>query len=169
MSSALYYFAYGSNMLTHRLRERVRSALPISAAVLRNHRLAWHKQGIDGSGKCDIIEAAGNDTRQVHGVLYEMDAEEQSRLDKAEQLGTGYARKSVKVATESGTYLPFTYQALMKDQSLVPYRWYKQLVVAGAREHRLPADYINELRQANAVRDSDGRRIRKAKKIINMA
>ena len=49
------YFAYGSNMSSRRLRERMPGARAESRAILPCHRLAWHKIGKDGSGKCDIV------------------------------------------------------------------------------------------------------------------
>ena len=64
-------FAYGSNMLLARIRERVPSARPLGVAVLRGHRLFWHKAGRDGSGKCDVVESNDTDAA-VFGVLYEI-------------------------------------------------------------------------------------------------
>ena len=47
-------FAYGSNLLTYCLRERVPSARPVTVARLAGHSLRWHKVSMDGSGKCDV-------------------------------------------------------------------------------------------------------------------
>ena len=53
------YFAYSSNMLTDRLRERVPSATAIGIGQLAGHSLRWDKRSErDGSGKCDA-EATG--------------------------------------------------------------------------------------------------------------
>jgi gamma-glutamylcyclotransferase len=38
---------------------------------------------------------------------------------------------------------------------VTPYDWYKALVIAGAREHGLPADYIAALAAAPAKPDPD--------------
>lgn len=51
-------FAYGSNMLTARLRERVSSARPVGTACLPGFSLRWHKVSVDRSGKCDVVEDA---------------------------------------------------------------------------------------------------------------
>lgn len=48
-------FAYDSNMLSARLRERAPSARALGVAVLRVHELKWHKVAKDGSGKCDLV------------------------------------------------------------------------------------------------------------------
>ncbi len=62
-------FAYGSNMLVARIRERAPSARPLGVAELRGHELRWHKAGMDGSAKCDVV--ASSDPRAVVlGVVY---------------------------------------------------------------------------------------------------
>ena len=54
-------FAYGSNMLTARLRERVSSAAAVGIGRLPGHVLKWHKRSRDGSGKCDIESTGLNE------------------------------------------------------------------------------------------------------------
>jgi hypothetical protein len=49
------YFAYGSNMETARLRERMPSAKPLGVAKLSGHELRFHKRSKDGSGKCNAF------------------------------------------------------------------------------------------------------------------
>jgi hypothetical protein len=75
----LKYFAYGSNMLTERLRRRVPSTKPIGPARLDGFELRFHKRGADGSAKCDVV--AGGDG-SVHGVLFKICAEERYLLDR---------------------------------------------------------------------------------------
>ena len=40
-----------------------------------------------------------------------------------------------------------------KDPSLKPYHWYKQYVVAGAKEHLLSPEYIAGLEKVESVND----------------
>ena len=150
-------FAYGSNMLWRRLRARVPSARPLGTAILHGHRLHWHKSGRDGSGKCDVVPTA-EAGHAVHGVLYEMLAAEQPALDLAEGLGAGYDLKQVEVEARDGPVTAFLYQATLTDPDLRPYHWYKAIVVAGAREHGLPADYVARLEAALAIDDPDAAR-----------
>jgi gamma-glutamylcyclotransferase len=139
------YFAYSSNMLTARLRERVPSASAIGIGQLVGHALSWDKHSWqDGSGKCDAEATSGNDD-VVWGVLFELDPEDKPALDKAEGVGAGYLEKTVNVLTEAGPVTAVTYCATDKDAALRPYHWYKALVIAGAREHGLPASYRNRL------------------------
>jgi gamma-glutamylcyclotransferase (GGCT)/AIG2-like uncharacterized protein YtfP len=155
----LSYFAYGSNMLRNRLRERVPSAEPIGVARLTGHRLAWHKVSTDGSGKCDIVPGSPGD--EVWGVLFEIDPEHKADLDRIEGVGEGY--ESVRVVLDmDGTPLEAeTYRAIAVDSELRPYGWYKALVVAGARENGLTEAYVQTLDGVPAVRDTDAERRRR--------
>lgn len=138
------YFAYGSNMLTRRLRERTPSARVIGAATLAGFELRWHKVSKDGSAKCDIVRsvAAG---ACVHGVLFEIALHDKPALDLAEGIGMGYREERVQVDGTHGAVEAWTYRATNIDPLALPYTWYKAIVVAGAREHGLPAGYVDAL------------------------
>lgn len=153
VSERIVYFAYGSNMGTARLRERAPSAKPIAIGRLPSHVLSWDKRSrADGSGKCDA-EATGRSGDVVWGVLFELDAQDKPALDRAEGVGAGYVEKRVTILTDDGAVDALTYCATEKDPALRPYRWYKALVVAGAREHQLPADYRRQLERVPTVSD----------------
>lgn len=141
------YFAYGSNMSSERLRQRTPSAKPFGRARLRAHRLRWHKRGRDGSGKCDAA-FTGRREDAVWGVLYAIDSAEKRLLDAAEGLGVGYGEKDVQVvAADGAVVVARTYEAkpAMRDGALLPLPAYKRRVLAGAREHGLPKDYVAAL------------------------
>jgi len=53
-------FAYGSNMSTKWMQGRVSSAKPIGRAKLSDKRLVCNKKSEDGSGKANLVDAAGN-------------------------------------------------------------------------------------------------------------
>ncbi len=153
---ALLNFAYGSNMLSARLRQRVSGARLIGAATLRAHVLRWHKVAKDGSGKCDIVPA--DPSSVVHGVLYEIPAQEKPHLDRAEGLGFGYEEKHVLVECKEGMLKATAYVATHVDASLLPFTWYRALVIAGAVEHGLPIAYVDGLRAIDAKLDVDAHR-----------
>lgn len=144
------YFAYGSNMLTRRLLGRAPSARAVGLATLRDHALRWHKVSKDGSGKCDIVTAAGS---TVYGVLFEIALSDKPSLDTAEGLGWGYKQVALEVQTASGPIQALSYQGTNIDYGTKPYDWYKTLVVAGAREHGLAADYVQTLEAVATVED----------------
>ena len=111
METTHRYFAYGSNMLLARIRERVPGAHPIGAAQLKAHVLRWHKVGMDQSGKCDLL--ISDDAEQcVYGVLYDIPSSQKSALDLAEDLGRGYEEKRLMVQCEAGSVEAFAYVAL---------------------------------------------------------
>ena len=144
------YFAYGSNMLTSRLRERAPSARFVATGHVDGRRLTFHKVGKDGSGKADA-EHTGDARDRVHGVVFEITAADKKSLDKFE--GKGYAEEVTRVLTTGGTIESVTYIAVRKDSALRPTPVYKALVVAGAVEHHLPPDYVERLRAVATTED----------------
>ncbi len=161
----LKYFAYGSNMLTERLRRRVPSTTPLGPARLDGFELRFHKRGADGSAKCDVV--AGTDGC-VHGVLFEISSEERYLLDRAEGLGCGYELADIELATPRGAVEAFCYVASPEhiDRSLLPFRWYKDFVVHGGVEHQLPAPYLQRIRQIDDRADSSPKRAHKNRRIL---
>lgn len=152
----LLYFAYGSNMSHRRLNARVESARPIGRACLAAHRLAFHKIGRDGSGKCDIVPCA---TGLVHGVIFQIAAEQKATLDTFEDLGNGYAEGHITVMTDDQREVQaFTYRALRCDPSLRPYDWYLCHLIEGAIENGLPRAYRDELAATATIVDPDRHR-----------
>ena len=143
------YFAYGSNMSTARLRERMPSCKALGIATLPGHALHFHKRSADKSGKCNAF-ASGNDS-SVIGVLFSFDPAERARLDEAEGVGSGYEHAMVTVINDKGRRRKvLTYLATPDyiDDSLKPYSWYKDFVLSGGREHGLPPEYIAEYIQS---------------------
>lgn len=160
MPAHFLYFAYGSNLLTRRLRARTASAMPIGWGVLADHGLRWHMASSDGSGKCDVVDDAGAPV-PVHGVVYRIDQHEKPLLDQAESLGVGYRDAQVLVRVGSATVTACVYRALRTDAGVLPYDWYHALVLAGAREHGLPAHYQRHLADVRTQADPDaGRALR---------
>lgn len=153
---SLKYFAYGSNMLEERLRQRCPSARAVAAARLEGWALSLHKRSKDGSGKATITPSREPHT-SVFGVLYEMDNGDLEPLDRAEGHGRGYNRASIKVAIVSSgeAVMAITYLADEGacDPSLSPYDWYLKLIFAGAKAHALPDAYIEQLSGIQAKAD----------------
>lgn len=167
-TDVLTYFAYGSNMLSKRLQatSRCPSATPIGIAKLQGHALKWHKRSRkDGSGKCDIVRVDVPEA-VVHGVLYEIDSSEKAALDREEGAGKGYAETAVDVLFDGVERRATTYQATETDETLRPLSWYRALVIAGAREHALPEDYIALIEAVDVIEDPDHERHTKNMSLI---
>ncbi|MET0065677.1 MAG: gamma-glutamylcyclotransferase family protein [Candidatus Thiodiazotropha sp.] len=155
---AMYYFAYGSNLSTKRLRQRIASARFISVVPLTAHQLRFHKRSSDLSAKCDIHET-GNPGDQVHGVVFEIMDSDKRVLDGYEGLGHGYEEKQVLLTVSSGERIKaVTYYATHIDESLQPYHWYKHHVLTGALEHGFPEPYVLAIRNILSIDDPDPER-----------
>jgi gamma-glutamylcyclotransferase len=157
MPGTFLYFAYGSNMFARRLAARTPSAVRIATAFVERRRLTFDKVSTDGSGKCDI-EATGNPTDRVYGVIFRIAVAEEHSLDEAEGLGYGYRKDELIAVTSEGPVAAVAYFATEKDPALRPYDWYKAFVVQGATENTLPTAYIEFIRAIPSQTDSNAHR-----------
>lgn len=161
------YFAYGSNMSLARLIERVPSAERIGVFSLKKHDLAFHKSSKDGSGKCDAY-FTGNMEDNIFGSLFEIDENEKRSLDRAEGLGYGYDEKTVQVEDGQGNFLEaITYVATDINESLVPYSWYLNHVVVGAKETGVPVSYLEKIQAVTTIEDSNKERDKKQREMYS--
>jgi len=153
------YFSYGSNMSSRRLLNRIPSARKTGSGMLRGHQLKFHKISIrDGSGKCNILETA-NPQHIVYGVLYQIEMKEKETLDIIEGLNNGYNQKEVEITLkDNSTVTCFSYYATKIDETLKPFGWYMEHVLRGAKENKLPKQYIDFLEKTDSVNDKDVRR-----------
>ncbi|MEA3274376.1 MAG: gamma-glutamylcyclotransferase family protein [Pseudomonadota bacterium] len=162
-----YYFAYGSNLHPLRLRLRTPSARLFGRAQLRGHRLRFHKRGRDGSAKCDAWRT-GRSEDVVHGVVYRVARRDRLDLDRAEDLGRGYDRVRRWVSVNGRTRAVFTYvarpEAIVDD--LMPFDWYLGYVLRGARHQGLPGAYVSGLDRVESLRDEDGGRRRRNRRVM---
>jgi gamma-glutamylcyclotransferase (GGCT)/AIG2-like uncharacterized protein YtfP len=154
------YFAYGSNMLLQRLQPRCKSARVSGVASVPGYRLAFSKRSKDGSGKATLVP---DPAARVYGVVFEIAAEDATELDRIEGRGKGYERIEDLAALTHPEGQPITVTAYIAhdgflDASLQPYDWYRDLVVRGAEQHRLPDDYLATLRATRVLADPDLKR-----------
>ncbi len=121
----------------------------------------FHKRSNDGSAKCNAFKT-GVSTDAVIGAVYELPKNEKPALDRAEGVGRGYHEETVRVLSPQNKEITvYTYiaDAAFIDNSLKPYSWYEDFVLAGAEEHRLPLAYVEtRVRAVHAIRDPDARR-----------
>ena len=121
----------------------------------RTTELCFHKRSNDGSVKCNAFKTA-EPTDAVDRCVYEIPSNQKPALDRAEGLGFGYHEEIVHVLSpKGGEVVVCTYiaDASFIDDSLQPYSWYQNFVLAGAEEHRLPAEYVeNRIGAVHAIR-----------------
>ena len=116
--SEIVYFAYGSNMLESRMRERTPSAVALGVGILEGMRVVMNKKGVDDSGKANLVEDPGS---VVYGVLYKIDPSELPGLDSAEG---GYERRSVEVVFGDEVVEAQTYISEEITEEPVAWDWY---------------------------------------------
>lgn len=129
-------FAYGSNMFAGRLVQRVPSTREVGVARLSNHALRFHGRGRRGSATADA-SFTGEPGDAVWGVLFAVDAAEESRLDGAEGAGRGRSRTDVMVEVRRGGLtraVIYAARGACMEPSLRPHARHKRLVVEGARQ-----------------------------------
>lgn len=160
-AARLTYFAYGSNLLTARLlsKDRAPGARRLGTGRLPGAVLRFDKRGSDGSGKCHFLED-DEPGAIVYGALFEIEALEIEALDRVEGVGHGYLRTAVDVIFEGRWMSAVTYVAQdgYVAPGLEPFEWYRELVLAGARESGFPADYVQAIAATSARRDPDRNR-----------
>lgn len=167
----LHYFAYGSNMHPPRLRERTPSCRWLGVTRLDGYHLRFHQRSTtDGSAKCNIL-ATGNPADRVHGVVYAIPAAERPALDAAEDLGRGYRIHELQIALDNAPLRAFCYVAMdgTTDDGLRPFRWYRDIVLLGARRHDFPEDYLAAIAAEPVMEDPDHRRAEHHARLLALA
>ncbi len=159
--NAELYFAYGSNMSSFRLRARVGKVPIVGTALLPGYQLSFYKRGGDGSGKCNV-HPTGKPSDVVFGILYRLDQQQLQKLDIFEGVGHGYHRKTMQCQLQSTDEVVSTvlYIATSRftDENLLPFAWYRDFVLAGAKEQGLPASYIQKILEVETVADPNSER-----------
>jgi hypothetical protein len=166
----LDYFAYGSNMHPARIAERVGSVTLVGAASAEGFRLAFHKRGRDGSGKCDMLHT-GRPGDRVHGIVFRIRPAQKAALDNFEGVGRGYVDTGLTVVTAQGSLRAHRYaaQAGNVEASLLPFDWYKALVLAAARLHGFPPAYVRAIEEVESMSDPDPVRARLHRRLLDAA
>ncbi len=148
------YLAYGSNLYPPRLAARLEKISIVGVVALPGWSLRFHKLGADGSGKCDLFRTPDD---IAFGAVYEISSADRARLDRIEGVGHGYHGDLIDVTGHGKVYV-YRAERSYVDASLEPFDWYHEFVLAGARYHALPPDYIGRIQGVRPIRDSDDRR-----------
>ncbi len=165
------YFAYGSNMLTERLKNRCPSAEKIGLAYAVDRVIKFNKPSMDKSGKATLRWQAGN---QTPGVLFRICKTELETLDAFEGAGKGRGynrcnRFPVHLADNDEIVYTKTYLASCTKSDLKPYDWYLALVIAGTCKHKLDVTHLKKLRQVPYLSDPNCMRRERCKALEVLA
>ena len=145
MDEPLWYFGYGSNMCAAIFREqRGMRPLDVRTGWLDGWRICFTLPVGPGERGVANLEAAPDG--RTHGVLYRLSRDDAERLDRTEGVHFGYyARREVEVVSGEERIPAFTYASTIVVAGRKPSARYLGLLVAGAREHGLPEDYVRLL------------------------
>lgn len=156
------YLAYGSNLHPQRLEARIGPVEPLGTVELPGWSLRFEKRGGDGSAKANLHAMPGTGHRAL-AAAYKLSAAQVGRLDIFEGCGRGYETFPLTVQMNDDTFHAFTYLSPSHwlSASLLPFDWYVDLIVAGARFHRFDARYLRRLERQPADVDPDRERARK--------
>ena len=158
LAVAVWYFAYGSNMQSATLRGRRGIAYSRAVAVrVPGWRLVFDKPPLFsmGNGFANIVPDAGAETL---GVAFEMSEADLDHVELTEGVRIGnYAAVEVEaraLAADGAVLKARSLSSPRRDASLRPSHRYMALLIEGAIEHGLPADYVATLRSVPAVEES---------------
>jgi hypothetical protein len=148
----IWYFAYGSNMQRATFAGR-RGIAPVRAlaARVRGWRLVLDKQPLIPIGEsfANIVPHADAET---FGVVYEICEDDLAHVDLTEGVLIDNYRRieiAVEVLAAGGDDLPeraFTLVSEKHAPDLRPSARYMALLIEGAEEHGLPAEWVAALR-----------------------
>ncbi|MBI4694853.1 MAG: gamma-glutamylcyclotransferase [Gammaproteobacteria bacterium] len=161
---SLRYLAYGSNLHPGRLGARIAIEGFLGTTALPGWRLTFDKRGADGSAKCDL-KHTGMAGDCAWGAVYALDPAAKATLDAIEGLGKGYGEREL-IVPELGAVALYVASGSALDPTLVPFDWYREIVVAGARHHGFPASYVASIAAVAACRDPDAERAAKHRELL---
>ena len=129
------YFAYGSNMSTPRLEQRVGPVRVLGRAWLDHYCHRFSKHGNDGTAKGNVEPDPG---QHVWGVLFEL---ESAQLECLRGFESGYRMVHFELTLEHRPVHAATFEALNVVRELAPSDTYIRHYIAGMREHAIPSHY----------------------------
>ncbi len=150
----LWYFAYGSNLdpRTFLGRRRMRPS-GARRARLDDHRLVFDLPV--GRGERGVANVRPWPGHRVHGVAWRITGTDARFLDRTEGVHRGYyVRLPVTlIGDDHRPFEAFTYHSSRGRRGRKPSPRYMGLLLAGARHHGLPPDWVRYLRSLELARD----------------
>ena len=163
-------FCYGSNMSSKRILDRCSTATFKEVVKVDGYKFSFNKKSTDGSGKGNM-NASKLKTDFVLGVIFEIEESQRKALEDAEGLGKGYEEIKLDLTNETGKKVEciayIATEAKFIDNKLVPYDWYKEHCLIGAREYNLPDEYVEMIEAIASGVDTDTARAEKERNIYN--
>lgn len=138
-------------MLSRRILILNPSAVKKSVVKLNNYRLTFagpHTEVLSSRWQGYAATIVPDMNSHVWGVLWELQACDQTSLDKQEGVPDWYRRIEVKVSFPDGEreIEAVSYEQVDYEGDRIPSAVYHHVILSGAKEHNVPADYLNRLR-----------------------
>ena len=155
----VWYFAYGSNMQAATLRGR--RGITWSRAIparLVGWRFVCDKPPLFPGMRESYANLVPEEGAETYGVLFELQADDLAHVELTEGVLIGNYRRVDVLAEPLGRGASVAAATLVtdaRDAALAPSERYRALLVEGAREHGLPADWITFLEGLPARPESE--------------
>jgi hypothetical protein len=145
MTNSLPYFGYGTLLGEAHMRRSYPSAEVVGKGIYEGHELGFHRYGTQGEGGCTIVSRPG---AALHGVLYRLDDGDLKRLMAVGGAAAFYEAREISVRLTSGEPAQAVTLLVDGDEGIwSPPSAYAGLVIDGAAEAGLPAEYQARLRE----------------------
>ena len=125
------YFAYGSNMDTEQMLMRCPQSIIQKKAVLSGYEFFIKKRG--------YANIRQNKQKVVHGIIYKITEDDESKLDDYE--GVQYGTDTKPTSAELNAY----YYLATETNEGQPKKGYLENIIEAAQAHNFPKEYIAEL------------------------
>lgn len=138
------YAAYGTNMDADQMERRCPHSPAVGSGWLQGWRITFGGEELGWEGA--IATLAEQADCRVFVVLYDVNREDERRLDEIELAATGvYSKIRLRVQTLDGEALAWTY-VLNDYEGGLPSARYLGLMADAAEKAGAPQDYVDELR-----------------------
>jgi gamma-glutamylcyclotransferase len=152
-SQTRLYFAYGFNLNLEKMNQKCTKPCVLAIARLANHKIGFYEHSVVWDG---ALETVIPDTQsEVWGVLYQLEPYAWDQLDNCEDVrldGTGeYFHYPVEVLDEQNTIREASmYKKARLGEPKLPSTEYLDVIIRGAKEQRLPEEYIKTLQNIDS-------------------
>jgi len=131
--TAMYYFAYASNMSRKQMEEHCPGARAVAVATLPNYRLVF--SGFSRLRKGAEAAIRGSKGDKVIGAVYEISEAGLRKLDKWEEYPVNYKHLDVRVFTDGGdVYDAVTFIKARQEEDGKPSPAYLAVIQQGYRD-----------------------------------
>ncbi len=137
----LLYFAYGANMNHKHMKDACTGSRFLKRVFLEDHKIIYdgYSDYMRRRARANVINSEGD---VVWGGLYEIGEADLAPLDVSEFAPNSFDRKKTVVKDEDGkTYDVIVYRR-EKRERCAPSTEYRQTIIQGAKDCKLPAEYI---------------------------